>query len=156
MKVTRIRAIQLFNSLGQLDRGIDGQPYNLDFEQFELMFVMMRTLKDVVEPWQKAREQRMKVMAGSTPIKRTAIGPEIDDPIKMEKFNSEEQKLIDEVIRIRMPKKKLDLATDKNKYPPGLLIALQGLWNEPSPDKFELEDEDEDEDDEPVPLRAAE
>jgi hypothetical protein len=133
----------MFNSLGQLDRGSDGNPYNLDFPQFELIFLMMARFKDVIEPWQKAREQRMKVIAGRTPIKRAAMGNEIEDPEKQAKFLEEEQRQMDEVIFIpRFPKKKLELALDKNKYSPRLLIDLQGLWVEPAFDKFEIEEDD--------------
>lgn len=145
MKVTRLRALQLFQALGQLERGVDGQPYNLDFSQFELAYVMMARFKDVMETWQKAREQRMKVVAAGTPIKKTAVGPAIDDDKKMALFNEQEQTAMEETIRIpRFPKQRLELATDKNKYPPALLINLQGLFVDNLAAKFEVEpDEDE-------------
>ena len=144
MKVTRLKAIQMFQALGQLERGVDGQPYNLDFSQFELAYVMMARFKETIEAWQKAREQRMKVIAGGTPINKTAAGPVIADDKKMALFNEQEQAAMEEVVRIpRFPKKRLELATDKNKYPPGLLINLQGLFVDNIADKFEVEDEED-------------
>jgi len=146
MKVTRLKAMTMFNALGQLERGVDGQPYNLGFDQFELAYVMMARLKDVFEPWQKAREQRMKVMAGGSPVIRTAQGQSIEDPDKMQAFNLEEQKMLEETVKVPgFPKKRLELATDKNKYPPGLLINLQGLWVDNLAAKFETEDDEPDE-----------
>ena len=158
MKVTRIKAITMFNALGQLERGIDGQPYNLSFEQFELAYEMMARLKDVFEPWQKAREQRMKVMAGGSPVVRTPQGMSIEDEAKMLAFNLEEQKALEEVVRVPgFPKKRLELATDKNKYPPALLINLQGLWVDDLAKKFEAEEDDGEEAEEfdPHPLVQA-
>lgn len=148
MKVTRLKAMMMMNALGQLERGIDGQPYNLGFEQFELAYVMMARFKDIIEPWQKAREQRMKVMAGGSQVVRTAQGMSIEDETKMMAFNLEEQKMLEETVKVPcFPKKRLELATDKNKYPPALLINLQGLWVDNLATKFEVED---DEPDEPV------
>lgn len=143
MKVTRLKAIQMFNALGQLERGIDGQPYNLDFSQFELAYVMMARFKETIEAWQKAREQRMKVVAASADIKKVAGVTVIDDEKKMALFNEQEQTAMEEVVRIaRFPKQRLELATDKNKYPPGLLISLQGLFVDNVADKFEIEDDE--------------
>jgi hypothetical protein len=133
----------MFNALGQLERGMDGQPYNLPFEQFELMYVMMARLKEMFEPWQKAREQRMKVMAGKAPLKKTAQGMVIDDNETMLAFGFEEQRMMEEEVRVPgFPKKRLELATDKNKYPPALLVNLQGLWKDDVTAKFEVEDDE--------------
>lgn len=143
LKIPRVKAMTMFNALGQLERGIDGQPHNLPFEQFELMYVMMSRFKAVFEPWQKARDQRMKVMAGKNPLKRTEQGMVIDDKETMLAFNFEEQRLMDEVVKVPgFPKKRLELATDKNKYPPLLLINLDGLWVDDVTSKFEVEDDD--------------
>jgi hypothetical protein len=145
MKITRLRAVQMFNALGRLDKRMDGSPYDIDFDEFILAWRMMEILRTEIEPFQKAREARMKVIAAGTPLKRDQFGQQvIDDPDKQGRFLDEEAELLDATIRLRFPKRKLNLATDRNKYPPGMLMELRGAWQEPDPNKFPLEDDDSD------------
>lgn len=154
MRTTRLKAITTCNALTMLERGADGKPYDLTCETYILMFVMLRSLKETLEPWQKARETRMRLAAGEEGTRQGPMGLEIVNAAKMQKFVDEEQTLLEQPIRFKFPKKKLDLNLTVNKIPARVLLDMEGVWQAPETAKIEFDDDDDDED--VSTLRAAE
>jgi hypothetical protein len=143
MKMTMTQVMQRYNALSQIEKGVDGKPFDIPWEQLMLATVMMNALKPHDEGFRGSRTSRLKTLCGNE-VQRDAFGgiaPK--DPLKELQFKLEEETLLHSVVNVHpFPKEKLDLAPSKNKIPPTLMSGLEGLVKMDAK-KFEMEDEEE-------------
>jgi hypothetical protein len=143
VKMTMTQAMQRYNALSQIEKGVDGKPFDIPWEQLLLATIMMNALKPHVEGFQGSRTSRLKAMCGDEVQRDSFGGVTPKDPLKQLQFSAEEEALLHSVVSVRpFPKEKLDLTPSKNKVPPTLMSGLEGLVKMDAK-SFEMEDEGE-------------
>lgn len=123
MKLTRRDAITAFNGLSALERGADGKPFNFEFETWNRIFEFTLCLTPVAEAYNKARRQRfLQASNGENKLEGEA---EVT-------FLTEEEKIMEQTISVKMPKKLLtngELNLPANKIPPSIRMQIRPLVN---------------------------
>jgi hypothetical protein len=140
--MTMTQVMQRYNALSQIEKGFDGKPFDIPWEQLMLATIMMNALKPHDEGFRGSRASRLKAMCGDE-VQRDAFGGIVPkDPVKELRFKTEEEEMLHSIVSVRpFPKEKLDLAPSKNKVPPTLLSGLEGLVKMDAK-VFEMEDEE--------------
>ena len=121
MKLKRKDAILAHNGLMSLEKGVNGKNFEFDFPTWDKLFAMMTCLSPVVEAHQKARQKRFMAKSNSG---------KIEDPKSQMDLQLEEEKQLEEVISVKMPKKLLteaELKLSSNKIPPSIRLMLLPL-----------------------------
>jgi hypothetical protein len=138
--MTMTQVMQRYGALREIEKGADGEPFDIPIKQLILATIMMNALKPHHEAYHGGRTARLKAMCGDE-VQRDSFGGIVPkDPLKQLQFSAEEEALLHSVVSVRpFPKDKLDLSLDKNRVPPTVLSGLEGLVKM---DKFEMEDEE--------------
>ena len=121
MKLTRRDAIMAHNGLAALEKGIDGKPFQFNFEAWNRIFEFTLCLTPVSEAYNKARRQRFLQASNG---ENTLTG---DAEVA---FFNEEEKIMSETISVKMPKKLLtpdDLNFVVNPIPPSIRMQIRPL-----------------------------
>jgi hypothetical protein len=156
VKMTMTQVMQRYGALREIEKGVDGKPFDIPIKQLVLTTIMMNALKPHLEAYQGGRTARLKAMCGDE-VQRDSFGGIVPkDPLKQLQFSAEEEALLHSVVSVRpFPKDRLDLSLEKNRVPPTVLSGLEGLVKM---DTLEMEDEEDLEFSDPEyrALRAAE
>lgn len=127
MKLTRRAAIEAHQGLQGLERGLNGKPFDFEFNTWNKIYELTTCLAPVAEAYNKARRQRFLAASNG---EANLIG---DAEIA---FVKEEEALFDAMISVKMPKKLLaedELKLTQNKIPPSVRIQIKAILTDQKP-----------------------